>query len=179
MARRAPQIIVTPRQARLLVKLVRAHSTSQQLLFRVRIVQRSALGMTNKDQAAEFGTTLESIHRWRNRWLAGQEKLAAAEAEDVSDLELERMIVALLSDRVRSGAPPRFTPYEIAQVFALACEEPGESGVPLSHWTPGALAHELQRRRVVDSISPRQIERFLKGGRHPASSLPQLAASHT
>ena len=70
------------------------------------------------------------------------------------------VIVDLLADLPRCGAPPRFTAPQLAQLFALACTPPKESDLPLSHWTPGALARELTKRGIVDSISERQVARF-------------------
>jgi transposase len=37
-----------------------------------------------------------------------------------------------LADRARSGRAPRFTRVQVAEVKALACELPAESGAPLS-----------------------------------------------
>jgi hypothetical protein len=37
------------------------------------------------------------------------------------------------------------------------------------------LADEVQQRGIVEKISPRQVGRFLKGGRTQASSEPLLA----
>ena len=61
----------------------------------------------------------------------------------------------------RCGAPPKFTPEQITAIIALACEHPSQSGVPVSHWTPPELAREAIKRGIVESISPRQVDRFL------------------
>ncbi|WP_420814174.1 helix-turn-helix domain-containing protein [Nannocystis exedens] len=120
----------------------------------------------------------EAIGRWRHRWQSRQAELAAAEESGVSDLELERLILKVLADGPRTGAPPRFEAHQVAQLFALACELPEKSGVPFSHWTPGALARELVKRGIVDSISGRQVGRFLNGGRYSAAQGEVLAAKH-
>jgi len=52
----------------------------------------------------------------------------------------------------------------VAQIISLACEKPEDSGLPVSHWTPPELAREAAKRGIVESISPRQVDRFLKGG---------------
>ena len=64
-------------------------------------------------------------------------------------------------DDDRCGAPPTFTPEQIAAIIALACEHSSQSGVPVSHWTPPELAREAIKRGIVESISPRQVDRFL------------------
>jgi hypothetical protein len=63
--------------------------------------------------------------------------------------------------------------------MALACEDPKASSLPISHWTPTELAKEAIRRGIVESISPRSVGRFLKGGRSPAPSQPLLAQRHS
>ncbi len=42
---------------------------------------------------------------------------------------------------------------QVIQLFALACENPAESGRPISHWTAGELASEMVKRGIVQSIS--------------------------
>jgi len=64
-------------------------------------------------------------------------------------------------DEDRCGAPPKFTPEQITAIIALACEHPSQSGVAVSHWTPPELAREAIKRGIVESISPRQVDRFL------------------
>lgn len=71
------------------------------------------------------------------------------------------MIVDVLADEPRSGGPPKFSPEQVAAIIALACEPPGDSGLPISHWTPPELAREAAKRGIVESISPRQVDRFL------------------
>ncbi len=87
--------------------------------------------------------------------------LQAAEAAGASDQDLEKLIIGVLTDVVRSGAPPRFSAEQVAGIIALACELPADSGLPVSHWTPSELAREAAKRGLVESISPRQVDRFL------------------
>jgi hypothetical protein len=58
---------------------------------------------------------------------------------------------------------------------ALACEDPQATQQPFSHWTPTELAREAIQRGIVESISPRSVGRFLKGGGSEAPSEPLLA----
>jgi hypothetical protein len=87
--------------------------------------------------------------------------LDAAQQRAASAKDLEKLLVGILSDEDRCGAPPKFSPEQIARIIALACEVPAESGLPISHWTPPELAREAIKRGIVDSISPRQVDRFL------------------
>jgi putative transposase len=65
------------------------------------------------------------------------------------------------------------------QIMALACEKPEESARPVSDWTPRELADEAMKRGIVEQISPRTVERFLKGERFAASSQAVLAHAAT
>ena len=76
------------------------------------------------------------------------DRLTAAELLPVSDAELEVLIVDVLSDDYRPGAPPTFSPEQIAQIISLSCEEPETLGLPVTHWTPGELAREAKKRKV-------------------------------
>jgi putative transposase len=161
MAGRSIAVEVTPRQQTVLEALVRANLTPQQLAQRCRIVLASAQGRPNLHQAAALGVDRQRVRRWRYRWAAAQQELAAAELQNASDQELEAKIIGVLSDDPRSGAPPKFSPEQVASIIALACEPPQDSGLPVSHWTPPELAREAVKRGIVESISPRQVDRFL------------------
>ena len=87
--------------------------------------------------------------------------LLTAEAAGATDQDLQKLIIGVLTDVTRSGAPPRFSAEQVAGIIALACEPPADSGLPVSHWTPSELAREAANRGLVDSISPRQVDRFL------------------
>lgn len=71
------------------------------------------------------------------------------------------MIIGVLSDATRSGGSLKFSPEQVAQIIALACEPPSDGGLPVSHWTPPELALEAANRGIADRISPRQVDRFL------------------
>ena len=152
---------VTTRERAILERLSRARLSPQRLVERCRIVLLSTQGRNNEDQAAELGVDRQRVRRWRHRWFGAREKLAAAEQKGVTDKELEALIVELLDDNERSGAPPTFTAEQMAGIIGLACEPPGDSGLPVSHWTPPELAREAIKRKIVESISPRQVDRFL------------------
>ncbi len=168
MAGVAVQVDVTVRQRSVLEALVRATSTSQQLAERCRGVLMSAKGQSNVDQAATLGVDRQRVGRWGRRWAASERKLAEAEQEGADGKDLKRLVIEALSDAPRSGTPPKFSAEQVATLIALACEPPGDSGLPVSHWTPPELARELVNRGVVKSISPRQVDLFLRR----ASSAP-------
>lgn len=161
MGRKAVGIEVSTRQQRILEAIARATSTPQQLAGRCRIVLLSAASEPNIEQAERLDVDRQRVRRWRGRWAAAQERLAAAEEEGASDKDLEALILEVLSDEHRSGVPPTFSPEQVTAIIALACEPPADSGLPVSHWTPPELAREAVKRGIVENISPRQVDRFL------------------
>lgn len=157
----ATVVQLTARQRMVLEALTRATMTSQQLADRSRIILMSASGRPNLEQAAALGVDRQRVRRWRGRWADAEERLAVAEDEGATDKDLHAMIVGVLTDEERSGTQPKFSPEQVAAIIALACEPPADSGLPVSHWTPPELAREAANRGIVESISPRQVDRFL------------------
>ena len=51
-----------------------------------------------------------------------------------------------------TGGPATFSPEQIVQIVAVACEPPEKSGRPISHWTHRELADEVKRRQIVKDI---------------------------
>ena len=154
-------VTVTASERRLLEPLARAKTAPQRLVERCRIVLLSAEGWANEAQADELGIDRQCVRRWRHRWARARPALLAAEKRGASDKDLEKLIIGILDDDERCGAPPKFTPEQITGIIALACEPPADSGLPVSHWTPPELAREAIKRGIVESISPRQVDRFL------------------
>jgi len=161
MGKRSVEIAVTPRQRVILKRVTRSKKAAQQLVERCRVVLLSATGMHNEAQGDELGVDRQRVRRWRHRWARAMASLLAAEAAGATDQDLEKLIIGVLTDVTRSGAPPRFSAEQVAGIIALACEPPADSGLPVSHWTPSELAREAAKRGIVDSISPRQVDRFL------------------
>ncbi len=158
---RSVAITLSTRQQKLLERLARSKKASQQLVERCRIVLLSAAGRLNTAQAQQLGVNRQRVRRWRHRWAEESAGLSAAETAGASDADLQGRIVQVLNDGARSGAPAKFSAEQIAGLIALACEPPSDSGLPVSHWTPPELAREAVKRGLVESISPRQVDRFL------------------
>jgi putative transposase len=106
---------------------------------------------------------------WRKRWLSATTELAACEGKPKA---LWQIIETTLADAPRPGIEPTFTAEQICQIIALACETPPEY---LSHWTRKTLAEEAVKRRIVETISPTTVGRFLKSGADKTASVALLA----
>lgn len=146
-----PKVVLSERERAELERLVRAYSTGQQLALRARIVLLAGDGWNNLQIARELGVDDETPGHWRRRWL------------HFGEVPLEEVSVAKrLADAPKPGAPPKFTPEQICQIIALACERPVDCGRPISQWSHSELADEIIRRGIVQSISPRHAGRLLK-----------------
>ena len=91
---RATPVAVSERQRVILEKLVRSKRSPRELVERGRIVLMSAEGLDNAEQAHKLGEGVDRqrVRRWRNRWAAGQEALAEAEAQEASERDLEKRV---------------------------------------------------------------------------------------
>lgn len=170
----AQRITVTTRQRRVLEQLVRRPTSPQQAARRARVVLAAVAGANNEEIGRQVGVTEDTARTWRRRWATAAEALLAAEAEG-DDGALAAIVVGVLADEPRSGAPATFTAEQVCQLVALACEPPEASGRPIDHWTPRELADEAIKRGMVARISATSVDRFLKGGRPAATSEPVLA----
>jgi transposase len=151
---RPPEIVLSERERMDLERLVRIHTAGQQLVTRARIVLAAGDGQNNSQIARWLGVDDETPGFWRQRWL------------QFRDVPLEEVSVTeRLADAPREGAPAKFTPEQVCQIIALACEKPADSDRPISQWSHRELADEIVRRGIVESISPRHAGRLLKRSR--------------
>jgi transposase len=135
-------IVLTASERERLKKMAYGHKTEHRLRQRAQVVLHAARNRSNARIARETGLHLDTVRTWRGRF-AGH-RLSA------------------LSDRKRSGRPAFFTPLQSAQVKALACQLPAESGTPLSRWSAPELAREAAARAIAGTISASTVRRWLK-----------------
>jgi transposase len=90
--------------------------------------------------AQRLGCHVNTVKRWRQRW----------------------QTTAALGDAPRAGTRRTFTPLQRAQVVALACSAPRQHGKPWSRWSGEKLAQVAGEERMVPSISPATIRRWLR-----------------
>lgn len=159
----------------ILQSILRRRNAPLWLITRVQIIVHALAGHSNTKMSQELGVDRGAVRLWRDRWQAATEKREALEAGEASPQELETFIIDSLRDGYRSGAPSKFSAEQVVQIVAIACEDPQASDYPISHWTPKEVALEAINRGIVESISPRQVGRFLKGGGLEAAPEPLLA----
>jgi putative transposase len=157
-----PPLELSERQRHILEQLKRASTNPHRRVQRARLILSMTTDANNQQAARQERCDRETARVWRGRWVAASPHLAAAEAQGCSDKELRVLLETVLDDAVRPGTPPTFTPEQLTQLVALACEDPNASGRPISHWTARELADELIKRKIVPQISVRHVGRFLK-----------------
>ena len=155
----ATPIVVTTRQRAALERLVRRQTSPQRLVRRAKLILGMADGENNTEVTRRLKHTRKVATIWRQRWVGSAAALQAAEGE--GDKALDQLLEKILADEYRSGVPSKFTPEQIVQIVALACEAPAVSERPIGHWTARELAEEAVKRGIVESISARSVARFL------------------
>jgi len=172
---KATPIEASPRSRDILEALKRRRTAPVWLVDRVSIILLALEGYPNTKISTMLQLDRTALRIWRERWAAATEAREALEAESDCDQELEAFIIETLKDEQRSGTPPKFTAEQIVQIVAIACEDPQDSGYPVTHWSFQQIATEAAKRGIVESISERQVGRFLKSGRYQTPSKPLLA----
>jgi transposase len=137
----ARPVVLRAAERRRLKLMAYGHKTEYRLRMRAQVVLQAARGHSNARIARSSGLHLDTVRCWRGRF-AGQG-------------------LAGLTDRERSGRPPSFTALQVAEVKALACQLPAESGTPLSRWSCPELAREVAARAIAGSISASTVRRWL------------------
>jgi len=171
----ARQIVLSERQEKILTEL--SNGTHSPLHFKIRaqIILNAAAGWSNNTIEWNMGISANKVKCWRDRYNAKQEELRQIETK--TPHKLRKAIENVLSDEQRPGGPSTYSDEQVAAIIAMACEDPAKFELPFSHWTPSLLQAEVIKIGIVDSISVRQIGRFLKREGITASPKSMLVES--
>jgi transposase len=161
MPGKAAKITITETQQDILRTFSRATTAPSRLRQRASIILMAFDGLLNQDIAEQVGLTHRQVGRWRRRWAKTWNRLIDIECGE-SRARLRGAIETVLGDEPRPGAPAKFTPEQVTQILAVACERPAKSGRPITHWTALELTNEVVHRGIVTSISPSQVSRYLR-----------------
>jgi transposase len=162
---RGPQpseIKLTPMLKQILGKISRCYTNPYWLVVRAKIVLYAAAGANHTEIAQRLDTDSDTTAKWRGRWIAATPRLSAVESAGLAEKDLLALIEATLSDDPRPGTPDTFTPEQLIQVVAVACEDPRDSAREITPWTHRELAEEVIQREIAETISPRHVGRFLE-----------------
>lgn len=161
MSGKAAKVTITEKQRSILERIKKSsRTTMQRLVQRASLILMAFAGALNEEIAREVGLQRKPVGLWRKRWQESFAALVAIECREPS-VALRRAIEDVLADAPRSGSPGTVTAEQVAQILALACEPPRLSGRPIDAWTGRELADEAQKRGIVKSISPSQVNRYL------------------
>src|SRR5215218_2006395 len=121
----ADAITLTAQESATLSACANGSRVAHRDVVRARIVLAAAQGVSNARIASALGLHVDTVRKWRRRFAARR--------------------LAGLHDRPRSGRPRVFTPAQVAEVKAVACELPTEpsgrgSPRPLARWSAAELA---------------------------------------
>ena len=131
-----------------LQQLVRRHTEKQAIVLRAKIILLADKGVQHQEIAQKLSMRNNTVTIWTKRW------------RDMADLPAKDR----LQDLSRPGAPDKFTPEQLCQIIAIACEDPRNHGRPMTHWTHRELAEVAVEKGIVDSISPSHLGELLKKG---------------
>lgn len=163
-------VVLHERIRSVLDRLSRSRTEEPRLVERAAIVLNGVAGMSHVEQGKLLGIDRQRPRRWTVRWIAANDKLTtAADDGDTSDRQVEKLVFAALADERRSGTPPKFSAEQLTRLIALACERPEASNIPVNRLTPAELAREAVKRGIVESISPRHLDRIMKRRESPPS----------
>ena len=133
-------IVLSSKEEAVLAARARPVRGKYRVRLRARIVLAAAARKNNAAIAVETGLCTDTVRKWRRRFAAGR--------------------LPGLKNAPCSGRPPVFTAADRAEVVALACALPAESGVPLSRWSCPELVRELATRCQI-AASASTIRRWL------------------
>ena len=171
----SPTVQLTARQRACLEQIARRQTSSQRLVRRAKILLALETGANQCHVMRQMHLNRGTVQMWGRRWCALAPTLEPMEADEGSEQALTTRMVEALAAHPRSGPPATFTAEQIVQMVAVACEDPAESGRPISHWTPREVAEEVRKRGLIETISTRSVGRFLKSGGFTAPSGRVLA----
>jgi transposase len=161
MPGRTAKVTITERQHDLLQTIRNAPTASSQLRQRATIVLSAFQKRSNEEIAIEVGLSRRQVSIWRRRWADAWDRLIRIECTQ-SRAAWRRAVEQVLRDEPRAGSPGKFTPEQVVEILAVACEPPKESGRPITHWTAHDLADEVVKRGIVPAISVTQVGRYLR-----------------
>jgi transposase len=128
----ATKIKLTEKERSALESLVRNPRTNRRVMMRARIVLAASEGRKSIEISKALGVDYRTVRKWRVRF--AKERMAG------------------LSERVRSGAPPKYA--EERKLILSMLDRPPPQGY--SRWTGKLLAEE------VGNVSIKYVERFLR-----------------
>lgn len=133
---------------------------SHDIAQRAKIILLANKGYPNSQIGKEVGASRNTVSKWRNRFILYYPIIQAVSVLDPASLE--GAVLLILWDLPRKGAPHKYTDEQIIKIHEIACRDPKECGIEISHWTHTDLAKYCNDHNITDSISARTVGRYLE-----------------
>lgn len=124
-------IQLSDREHQYLESIIRKGTHKSRMIQRARVLLASNTGHTDKDIARTVGISKPTAQRIRRRYH-------------------EEGMESALSEKPRSGAPPKLTNRTEAYLVATACSAPPDGA---THWSLELLREQLIKARKIKTIS--------------------------
>jgi transposase len=134
-------------QKQTLRQLKRPGGVARRMADRARIILWTAEAVSVAEIASRLEISPSTVINWRCWFL---ERVGQGLSYEVC-----------LSDRPRSGRPPRLDAKQMVQIKAIACEQPAQRGLPLSRFSLGDIVLWIKQAGIVTDISTSSVWRFL------------------
>ena len=158
----AATIELSERQQSILESMSKGTHTPLHLKQRATILLEAASGRSNSEIARNLQLNRNTVKKWRIRYSQAAAEITQREANHPR--EIRGTLESVLQDDYRPGAPATFTNEQVARIINLSLQPLPDHKVEGSNWTPSELARKAVANRIVESISPRSVARFLKMG---------------
>ena len=133
------RVDLTAQERDTLLGLIRSGKTAARQVTRARILLKAEEGLNDEEIAEEVATSRATVERTRQRFVAGS--------------------LGALTERPRTGAPPRLTGKGAAHLIAVTCS-PAPAGQ--ERWTLRLLADEAVALGLAPSLSRETVRQLLK-----------------
>ena len=154
-------IQLTEAMASALDQIISSQSLGVTIVQRARCVLAAVAMKDFVTISSVVGLSTKTVSKWVHRFAESLEALCHVEKGGIK-AALMASIIDCLRDAPRSGAPKKFRPEQVASLISLACEDPKKSSRPVTSWTVKEIVDEAVIRKIVESISASQVQRFLR-----------------
>ena len=161
MSGTAAKVTLTTTMNRMLSQIAASRTLGNSIVLRANISLLAFQKRDNQTISNMLGVCAKTVGLWRRRWRDSYEALLKIQFIE-SEAGFQRVIELNLADAPRSGAPGKFLPEQVVGLIGCACESPENCGRPVTTWTGRELADEVQKRGLIDSISPSHVSHILR-----------------
>ena len=144
----------------ILRKLTNASTSKQSVAVRANIILSVHFDKKTAQATAEdLGLNRKCVYKWRDRFVNALPKLI--KAHENCPIDLKPMILEMLADAPRSGAPRKYGEEIRILVKTIACHKPKDYGLEVSDWSLHLIWIVLIYAYNTDYISVGTIQSIL------------------